>query len=123
MRSPTEEIFNTRVSAFEQRYITTHIQEVAYVKETWLDLYKEKLVKAWVDTYPHFGNVVTSRVEGVHALLKSHLKKSTLDLFEAWRAIKNALMNQLGELRSNQAKQQTRSPIELSRPLYGVVRG
>ena len=80
-------------------------------------------MKAWVDTYPHFGNVVTSRVEGVHALLKSHLKKSTLDLFEAWRAIKHALMNQLRELRSNQAKQQIRSPIELSGPLYGVVRG
>ena len=123
MKSPTEEIFDQRVAEFEQKYITTHIDEVAYVKATWLDLYKEKLVKAWVDCHLHFGNVVTSRVEGVHTHLKSHLKRSTLDLFEAWKAIKHALLNQLAELRSNQAKQQIRTPIELSGPLYSGVRG
>ena len=80
-------------------------------------------MKAWVDQHPHFGNMVTSRVEGIHALLKGYLKRSTLDLFEAWRAIKHALLNQLGELRSNQAKQQIRLPIELSGSLYSGVRG
>jgi hypothetical protein len=123
MKSPTQELFDQRVSDFEQKYIPTHIDEVAYVKDTWLTLYKEKLVKAWVDTHPHFGNVVTSRVEGIHALLESHLKKSTLDLFEAWKAIKNALLIQLAELRANQASQQIRTPIELSGPLYSGVRG
>ncbi len=61
----------------------------------------EKLVKAWINQYPHFGNIVTSRVEGIYTLLKSHLKKSVLDLFEAWRAIKYILLNQLTELQSN----------------------
>ncbi|KAK6850482.1 hypothetical protein PG987_000116 [Apiospora arundinis] len=123
MKSPTEEIFHSRVSDFEQKYLPTHIEEVGYIKTYWLDLYKEKLVKAWVNQHLHFDNVVTSRVEGVHSLLKSHLKRSTLDLFEAWKAIKQALLNQLAELRSNQAKQQIRTPIELSGPLYSVVRG
>ncbi|KAK6850577.1 transposase-like protein [Apiospora arundinis] len=123
IKSSTEEIFNNRLFEFRQKYTATHIEEVAYVKTTWLDLYKEKLVKAWVDQHPHFGNVVTFRVEGIHALLKSYLKKSTLDLFEAWKAIKQALLNQLAELRSNQAKQHIRAPIELSGPLYSVVRG
>ena len=41
-----------------------YLQEVGYIKTTWLDPYKEKLVKAWVDQHSHFGNVVTSRVEG-----------------------------------------------------------
>ena len=68
-------------------------------------------------------NVVTSRVEGIHSLLKSHLKRSTLDLFEAWTAIKQALLNHLAELKSNQAKQQIRTPIELSGTLYSMVRG
>lgn len=99
------------------------LDEVGYIKTTWLEPYKEKLVKAWVDQHAHFGNVATSRVEGIHALVKSHLKKSTLDLFEAWRAIKHALLSQLSELRFNQAKQQTRTPIELSGPLYAAVRG
>jgi hypothetical protein len=123
MKSPTEEIFHERVSEFEQKYIPKYIEDVGYIKTTWLDLYKEKLVKAWVDQYPHYDNVVTSRVEGIHGLLKSHLKRSTLDLFEAWRAIKHALVNQLAELKSNQAKQQVRTPIELSGTLYSAVRG
>jgi hypothetical protein len=80
-------------------------------------------VKAWVNQYSHFDNVVTSRVEGIHWLLKSHIKVSTLDLFQAWRSIKHALLNQLAELRANQAKQRQRTPIELSGVLYGAVQG
>lgn len=34
-----------------------------------------------------------------------------------------ALLNQLSELQSNQAKQQLRIPLELSSTLYGAVRG
>jgi hypothetical protein len=80
-------------------------------------------VKAWVNQYSHFDNVVTSRVEGIHWLLKSHIKVSTLDLFQAWRSIKHALLNKLAELRANQAKQRQRTPIELSGVLYGAVQG
>lgn len=121
--SADEETFGQRVQEMEKRYVPQYLEEVGYIKANWLDLHKEKLVKAWVDQHPHFGNVVTSRVEGIHALLKSHLKKSTLDLFEAWRAMKQALLNQLAELQYNQAKQQIRIPIELSGLLYSAVRG
>ena len=123
IKSPNEETFHERVLEFEQKYLPDYSEEVRYVKTNWLDQYKERLVKAWVDRHLHFDNVVTSRVEGIHWLLKSHLKVSTLDLFEAWRSIKHALLNQLAELKSNQAKQHTRTPIELSRVLYGAVRG
>ncbi|KAM6513667.1 hypothetical protein FALCPG4_18973 [Fusarium falciforme] len=123
MKSPDEEAFDQRVQELERCYLPQYIEEVGYIKANWLDPYKEKLVKAWVDQHPHFGNVVTSRVEGIHGLLKSHLKKSTLDLFEAWRAMKHALLNQLAELRSNQASQQMRIPIELSGSLYSAIRG
>ncbi|KAJ6436880.1 reverse transcriptase [Purpureocillium lavendulum] len=116
-----EETFGQRVQEMEKRYVPQYLEEVGYIKANWLDLHKEKLVKAWVDQHPHFGNVVTSRVEGIHALLKSHLKKSTLDLFEAWRAMKQALLNQLAELQYNQAKQQIRIPIELSGLLYSAA--
>ncbi|RYC77271.1 hypothetical protein BFJ63_vAg19855, partial [Fusarium oxysporum f. sp. narcissi] len=120
IKSPNEQTFHERVSEFEKKYIADYIEEVKYIKTNWLDQYKEKLVKAWVNQHPHFDNVVTSRVEGIHWLLKSHLKVSTLDLFEAWRSIKHALLNQLAELKSNQAKQKIRTPIELSSILYGA---
>ena len=123
IRSADEETFDQCVQQMERKYLPQYVNEVGYIKATWLDLYKEKLVKAWVDHSTHFGNVVTSRVEGIHSLLKSHLKRSTLGLFEAWRAMKQALLNQIAELRYNQAKQQLKTPIELSGSLYTAIRG
>ena len=70
-------------------------------KTTTYILFKEKLVKAWVDRFTHFDNTATSRVEGIHARLKSYLKRSTFDLFKAWKAIRLVLLNQLSELQSN----------------------
>lgn len=121
--SKNEETFEERLQQLKERYASAHAREVAYIIETWLDLYKTKLVKAWVDKYLHFENVVTSRGEGIHQLIKTYLDTSQLDLFEAWRAIKLAILNQVAELRDNQAKQQIRTPIELSGSLYSIVRG
>lgn len=104
INSPTEEVYTTRLTEFQQKYTPEHLEEVRYIKTTWLTPFKEKLVKAWVDQSTHFGNTATSRVEGIHALLKSYLRRSTFDLFEAWKAIQLALLNQLSELKSNQAK-------------------
>ncbi|RJE17447.1 transposable element tc3 transposase, partial [Aspergillus sclerotialis] len=120
INSPTKEVYTTRLKEFQQKYAPEHLEEVAYIKTTWLIPFKEKLVKAWVDQSTHFGNTATSRVEGIHALLKSYLRRSTFDLFEAWKAIQLALLNQLSELKSNQAKQQLRIPLELSGALYGA---
>lgn len=96
---------------------------MGYIIETWLELYKEKLVKARVDQYLHFRNVVTSRGERTYQLVKIHLNTNQLDLFEAWRSIKRAALNQLAELQANQAKQRTRTPIELTGRLYSIIRG
>ena len=108
---------------FQEKYVHEHHEEVGYIKTIWLVPFKERLVKACVDRSAHFGNTATSRIEGIRALLKSYLKRSTFDLFEAWKAIKLALINQISEPRANRAKQQLRIPLELSGTLYGVVRG
>lgn len=72
----------------------------------------------------HFGNTATSRVEGIHALLKSYLKTSKFDLFDVWRSIKHAVENQLSELRSTQARQHTRKPTEhLDGGLFSALHG
>jgi hypothetical protein len=98
IKSKDEDTFNQRIERLERRYASAYPREVRYLRNTWLDPYKEKLVKAWVNQHAHFGNVVTSRVEGIHAVLKSHLGKSTLDLFDVWRKIKSAVINQIAEL-------------------------
>ncbi|KAM6513523.1 hypothetical protein FALCPG4_18956 [Fusarium falciforme] len=111
--SPTEDIYNERLEKFKQRYIPGHINEVGYIMETWLDLYKERFVKAWVNQYLHFEQYVTSRGEGIHNLIKGHLKTSQVDLFEAWRIIKLVLVNQLAELKANQARQHISIPLHI----------
>ncbi|OAQ63774.1 mutator-like element transposase [Purpureocillium lilacinum] len=123
VNSIDEEAYNRQLDELERRYVPEYVDEVSYIKQTWLDLYKEKLVKAWVDQHAHFGNNVTSRVQGIHALLKGHLKSSQQDLFTAWNRIKQALLNQLAELRANQFCQQIRTPLDLSGPLFGAIRG
>ncbi|KAF4460349.1 transposase, partial [Fusarium albosuccineum] len=103
--SPTEDTYNERLEKFKQRYTPDHINEVGYIIETWLQLCKKRFVKAWVNQYLRFGQLVTSRCEGIHQLLQSHLKTSQADLFEAWRIIKLVLVNQLAELEGNQANE------------------
>jgi hypothetical protein len=46
---PNEIVFKERLSEFEKKYLPDHLNEVGYIRTTWLDPYKEKLVKAWVD--------------------------------------------------------------------------
>ena len=123
LNSAAEKTYEERLTEFEKKYASTNLEQIGYIKETWLLPYKEKLVAAWVDQKTHFGNMATSRVEGIHALLKSYLRRSTFDLFEAWKAIRLALNNQLAELRSNQAKQQIRTLLELGKALYRAVQG
>ena len=64
------------------------------MKEFWLEPYKENLVKAWVDQYTRFGNVATSRVEGIHGIMKDYIGISQLDFFQVWRRIKTAVLTQ-----------------------------
>jgi hypothetical protein len=121
--SHNEETYTSLLNDFKKEYLTSHTAEVGYILETWLDLHKEKIIKAWVNQQLHFGNTVSSRGEGIHKVLKEYLKTSVLDLFEAWRSIKLAVTNQIRELEARQARQQITTPIELSGALYSIVRG
>jgi hypothetical protein len=52
-----------------------------------------------------------------------YLQRLTLDLFEAWKSIYLALKNQLTELKTNQAKQHIRIPLDLDKSLYRAIIG
>ncbi|KAL2886176.1 mutator-like element transposase [Ceratocystis lukuohia] len=121
--SPDEETYKTRVEDFRRQYTSQHLQEVGYVLTYWLNPHKERLVKAWVDKYFHFGNTATSRVEGIHWLIKSHLGTSRFDLFDAWQAIKNAILGQMRELHKMQTSQKLRVPLDIPVAPFESVRG
>lgn len=64
-----------------------------------------------------------TRAEGIHSLIKAHVKASTFDIFDVWQAIKHAIPNQLRELKHLRASQQLRTPLDVSGPLFEAVRG
>jgi hypothetical protein len=59
--SPDEKTFEERLTEFEHKYGSKHVECVGYIKMHWLEPYREKIVKAWVDKHLHFGNIATSR--------------------------------------------------------------
>lgn len=59
--SPTETIFEERLVQFERKYAEKYPEAVGYIKTYWLEPYRERIVKAWVDNHLHFGNIATSR--------------------------------------------------------------
>lgn len=121
--SATEDIYNERVEKWKKRYLPLYVEEMSYIMETWLDPHKERFIKAWVHRYLHLGQFVTSRAEGIHQLIKSHMKHNKIDLFDAWRIIKLVLSNQLSELKANQARQEITIPLDTSGVLFGNIRG
>ena len=95
LNASTEEEYEAQLKSFRK-----HPQKaVDYVESTWL-IWKEKLIRYWVDMNPHFGIRVTSPLEGCHATLKAYLKVSTSDLkgvfdrlLPFWRQQHKAIMH------------------------------
>ena len=74
--SATELEYTTCLTEFRKQ----QKDAVLYVEETWLELWKEKIVHYWIDINLHFGIQFTSPIEGCHAQLKAYLKVSTGNL-------------------------------------------
>lgn len=64
-----------------QRAIETHWPEAArYLqREWWPD--RKRFCHVWIDSYQHFGESATSRVEGAHKALKAYLKSNRNDIY------------------------------------------
>ena len=69
--SPIEQAYQERLAKI---YTIYPIGVVRYCTNTWL-LWKESLVAYYIDRRYHFGVVVTSLIEGCHAILKSYLQR------------------------------------------------
>lgn len=119
----TKLIESPNVSNYEEAW---HILEVqyrekefvlCYIKKTWLP-FKEKFVYAWTGNYAHFGNRVTSRVEGAHAMIKKYLHVSTGNLREVKEKICLAIENQYKEIKTQLASEKIRVPHKFRGPLF-----
>jgi hypothetical protein len=62
VESETEDILIKRLEI-----LRTKQRAVAeYCEYEWLDLYKEKIVRAYTNKFTHFGTITTSKAEGCH---------------------------------------------------------
>lgn len=99
------------------------ILPVTYCLDNWLLEWKTKVVKAWVDHTPHFGHIVTSRIEGSHAKLKSYLGTSTADLKGVYDKIVLYWTAQHSDYITNLALSRTRTPHQFQTPIFSALIG
>jgi hypothetical protein len=99
-----------------------HIQFADYLRN-WLDDYGVMFVHTYADRHRHFGNRVTSKAEGGHALLKQYLRVSTGDLKTVLEKIELLMTNMHAEHEAAMAIAQDRTPSRLRIPMFAELIG
>ena len=123
LKSTTDAEYEERVEDFKRRFSQTYPSLTDYVLTFWLEKYKEKIVKRCVNEHTHFSNFTTSRVEGIHAVLKRRMPNSRGNLFTSSRAIIDTLFSQITELEKKRGSQQSRSLNIKNKDLFFFVKG
>jgi hypothetical protein len=116
--SLTHAEYRTRLSQF-----CTHKKAaVDYIERVWL-VWKEKLVRHWVDRCLHFGIRVTSPIEGCHAVLKAYLRVSTGDLKGVFDRLLLYWPTQHRDILDSRAQEQNRVVHHLNRRYFDLIQG
>ncbi|XP_052208410.1 protein FAR-RED IMPAIRED RESPONSE 1-like [Diospyros lotus] len=124
MFASTENEYERRLHDLTVEY---HIYDNAldYVRNAWLNNYKEKFVAAWTNKIMHFGNVTTNRAESAHAKLKRHLGSSQGDFESSWTIINSLIELQHTEIKGSFEKSLTlvqhNFKPEIFRELRGII--
>jgi hypothetical protein len=122
VRSPTVIDFERDWNQLQDQY-RDEPELIGYLKRTWIDSYKHKLIKCWTDKALHLGHRVTSRVEGAHSVLKSYLQVATGDLKLVLDNIERLLLAQQTELDASLGEAKLRPGHDLQIPLLSEVLG
>ncbi|XP_038698030.1 uncharacterized protein LOC119995588 [Tripterygium wilfordii] len=84
--------------------LQNHPTAVNYIETIWLTPYKEMFVTAWTDSYLHFGNQITNRVESQHAKLKRYLGSTQSNLKSSVLFIHELIRNQISSIKASLEK-------------------
>ncbi|XP_060969793.1 protein FAR1-RELATED SEQUENCE 6-like [Cannabis sativa] len=120
--SSSESEYNKRLKALEENY-GRYSQAIDYVKDVWLNKYKEKFVSAWTNLVMHFGTTTTNRVESAHAKLKRYLRSSQGNFETSWSTIHNLLELQHTEIKASFEKSLTTVQHNFKPTLFKELRG
>ena len=102
IRSRTEDEYSEKFTNLSKTWTT---QTADYILENWIPL-KTKFVGTYIDSHCHFGNTVTSRVEGLHSYIKTFISSSSSSFAAILCQIDRAITIQISE-RFIESTQQT----------------
>ncbi|KAG1447965.1 hypothetical protein G6F56_009091 [Rhizopus delemar] len=94
--SSTEVDFESSFSEFSMQFASGEagIRFIDYIKDNWVENHK----KTWTDDHMHFNSTLSSKIEGVHSMLKRYIKSSTGHIDTVFERIHNAITNQLQQI-------------------------
>ena len=118
LNSITIPIYEAALREFERKFPAIPVE---YCISTWLENWKEKVVRAWVDQRPHFDNTATSRVEGCHAKIKEYLDSSTRDLKRVYESLELYWTKQHADYKARLEPAKTRTPIRAEKPIFALL--
>ncbi|MCL7032996.1 hypothetical protein MKW94_024657, partial [Papaver nudicaule] len=72
-----------------------------YVKDAWLNPFKDRFVAAWTDLYVHLGNTSTNRAEGAHLRLKKQLNAANYGIQGMWKAMHPSISLQFTDIKAS----------------------
>ncbi|XP_052300876.1 PKS-NRPS hybrid synthetase cheA-like [Citrus sinensis] len=120
--SATKDHYMQHLRLLESEFV--RYQEVIdYVKNTWLDKYKEKFVAAWTDSIMHLGNTTSNRVETSHSALKRQLQSSRGTFETLWTKIHALVELQHTEIKASLERSSTIVQYDFKPSVFKELRG
>ncbi|XP_012834315.1 PREDICTED: uncharacterized protein LOC105955159 [Erythranthe guttata] len=96
----TIEKFNEDWESMKRTFIG-YSQAIAYVANSWLDPYKERLVSVWTNKCTHFGTYTSNRVEGAHGRMKRDVHNSTGTFVDLYTKVHNQIVEQHNDIKAS----------------------
>ncbi|XP_012842628.1 PREDICTED: uncharacterized protein LOC105962836 [Erythranthe guttata] len=84
-----------------KRTFISYSQAIAYVANSWLDPYKERLVSVWTNKCTHFGTYTSNRVEGAHGRMKRDVHNSTGTFVDLYTKVHNQIVEQHNDIKAS----------------------
>ena len=108
--------------AMQEKYRDSQPQILSYLVRIWLP-YKETFVRAWTDRIRHYGNVDSSRAEGVHQAIKRRMGSKQIHLNDVVDYLSRYLILHNNKLREELEYGQQKERTDLQNPLYRNLHG
>ncbi|KAI3977395.1 hypothetical protein MKX01_000308 [Papaver californicum] len=124
MVAPSESEYDSCLRQLESDFFDAQTL-LSYVKDVWLNPFKDRFVAAWTDLYVHLGNTSTNRAEGAHSRLKKQLNAANYDIQGMWKAMHPLINLQFTDIKASfevsMKELQERHKVGILREVIGAI--